>query len=283
VSSSIQLALLYVPADRPDRTAKALTSGADAVILDLEDAVSPDHKQAARAHVSEILAGDSAPSPTIQVRINSASTPWHAADLDAIRALPSPVGVRVPKCETADEVSAVADGVGPRPLHVLIESALGVEHAFVLAAHPGVTTIGLGEADLKADLGVEADEGLDWARSRIINAAAAAGLAPPVMSVYTNIRDLDGLAESCTHGRGLGFLGRTAIHPSQLSTIRAAFTPGADQVASAQEIVSAWESAAASNSAAVALPDGRFVDAAIVRHAQHVLAAAHIPSHGEPA
>jgi citrate lyase subunit beta/citryl-CoA lyase len=130
--------------------------------------------------------------------------------------------------------------------------------------------IALGEADLRADLGVRDDAGLDWSRSRVIVAARAAGLAPPPQSVHPDIRDLEGLAASCAHGRALGFLGRAAIHPRQLPVIESAFLPTTEEIEQAETIVKA----AMREEGAQALPDGRFIDAAVVAAAQRTLALA---------
>ena len=134
-----------------------------------------------------------------------------------------------------------------------------------------MASIGLGEADLRADLGVSDDTGLLWARCRIVNAAAAAGLPPPKMSVYADVADLDGLRESCAAGRRLGFVGRAAIHPKQLPVIADAFRPSAADVARARELLAAAETA---DSGAVLTADGRFVDEAVLRQARRTLALA---------
>jgi citrate lyase subunit beta/citryl-CoA lyase len=153
-------------------------------------------------------------------------------------------------------------------LYALLESALGIEHAFAIAtAHPALRGIALGEADLCGELGVRDDTGLAWPRSRAVVAARAAGLAPPPQSVHPDVHDLDGLARSCARGRALGFLGRAAIHPRQLPVIEAAYLPSAEEVAAAREIVRA----ATAEGGALALPDGRFVDAAVVAGARRVL------------
>lgn len=130
--------------------------------------------------------------------------------------------------------------------------------------------IALGEADLRADLGVREDAGLDWPRSRVIVAARAAGLAPPPQSVHPDIRDLDALAVSCARGRALGFLGRAAIHPRQLPVIERAFLPTEREIEEAETIVKA----AMAEEGAQALADGRFIDAAVVAAAQRTLSLA---------
>ncbi|MCO5973549.1 HpcH/HpaI aldolase/citrate lyase family protein [Actinoallomurus soli] len=262
--------LLYVPADRPDRVAKALATDADVVILDLEDAVAPAHKDRAREHVAAVLAE---PTRPVQVRVNDVRSGWGRADLAALAGLlPATDGVRLPKIESVDRVRRIADLVPGAGLHLLLESALGVERAHDLAtAHPAVASIGLGEADLKADLGVADETGLAWARSRIVVAARAAGLPAPVQSVHPDIRDLDGLAASCRLGRALGFRGRAAIHPAQLPVIAEVYRPTAEEVAAARRIVAAYEEGDATGTGAVALPDGGFVDLAVVRQARNVL------------
>ncbi|RKT87291.1 citrate lyase subunit beta / citryl-CoA lyase [Saccharopolyspora antimicrobica] len=268
------LTLLYVPADRSDRVAKALASNADVVLVDLEDAVAPARKDEARANVLRMLA-DAPTDRPVQVRINHPSTPWHDDDVAALADLPLDVGARVPKVEAAEEVRRLATALPDRALHLLIESALGVEHALDIAtAAPQVASIGLGEADLRSDLRVVDEAGLSWARSRVVVAARAARLPPPVMSAYPNVRDLDGLAESCRTGRTLGFRGRTAIHPAQLNAIRTAFLPTAEEVQRAREVIALLDGATAAGVGALALPDGTFLDVAMLEQARTILALA---------
>ncbi|MFI0809830.1 HpcH/HpaI aldolase/citrate lyase family protein [Streptomyces echinatus] len=259
------LTWLYVPGDRPHVVAKALVAGADVVVIDLEDAVAPDRKEYARTATAELLAQ---PRPVpVHVRVNALDGPWAAADLSALAGLPGLSGLRLPKVTSPDQVRQAAVTT-PVPLYALLESALGIEHAYAIAtAHPALRGISLGEADLRADLGVRAEAGLDWPRSRVVVAARAAGLAPPPQSVHPDIRDLDGLAASCAHGRALGFLGRAAIHPRQLPVIERAYLPTPAEIEHAETITKA----AASDQGAQALPDGRFIDAAVVAMAQRTL------------
>ncbi|GGO28565.1 CoA ester lyase [Microbispora rosea subsp. aerata] len=263
-SNVAPLTWLYVPADRPDRIAKALRGAADMVIVDLEDAVAPERKNAARAEAVALLA---TPQPRVEIRVNDVRTPYGQADLHALGALlHHGGGLRIPKVESADEVRRIADMAPGVPLRPTIESALGLERAYEIAtASPAVAGIGLGEADLRADLGVTGEAGLAWARSRIVVAARAAGLPAPAQSVYPHVRDLDGLAASCAEGRAMGFRGRAAIHPVQLPVIAAAYRPTEEEIAAAMEVVSA------ADRGAVALADGRFVDEAVVRQARRVL------------
>jgi citrate lyase subunit beta/citryl-CoA lyase len=268
------LTWLYVPGDRPDRFAKAVASGADTVILDLEDAVHPTRKAYARSAVAEFCAHRH--EVPVQVRINALGSAEAAADLAAVAGAAGLAGLRLPKVQSPDEVVGVATGLpGEVEVHCLIESALGVEQAYAIAtAHPAVTSIALGEADLRADLGMSDDAGLAYARGRVVLAARAAGLPAPAMSVYPDVRDLDGLAVSCRTGRSLGFVGRAAIHPRQLPVIVEAFRPSLRERERAEEILAALDASAAAGRGTAVLPDGRFADRAMVAAAQRVVALA---------
>jgi citrate lyase subunit beta / citryl-CoA lyase len=247
------LTALYVPGDRPDRFDKAAASGADAVILDLEDAVAPARRAEAREQVAKWLAGR--PDVDVQVRIGS---------LDDVAALPPDVAIRLPKVESVADV----DAVGARDVHALVETASGVEIAYAIASHPRVVSIGLGEADLAADLGITDESALAWIRVRVVVAARAAGLPAPMMSAYPDIADLDGLAASCAAGRTLGMVGRTAIHPRQVPVIAAAFAPTESELAWAREVLAALDGAA---EGVAVLSSGAMVDAAMARRAATLL------------
>ncbi len=271
---------LYVPATRPDRFAKAAASGADAIVIDLEDAVPPDAKETARqAAAAHVVDGADVP---LYVRVNHPSSRWGRDDVTAV-AGPNLAGIRLPKVEGPEQVRAVAGWLAEAgaavPLHCLIESALGVERAYdICRAHDLVAGLVLGEADLTADLGTGDDDGLAYARSRCVVAARAAGLPPPVQAAYTNVPDLDGLRASCARGRRLGFLGRSAIHPSQVPIINAAYTPSAAEVADARALLDAAERRAGES---FVLPDGRFVDRAVAEQARRTIEIA--GSHRTPA
>ncbi len=172
-------------------------------------------------------------------------------------------------------MAAIRAAVPGREVHALLESAISIERAFEIACS-GVSSIATGEADLRAELGVPAgptgEAGLAWSRGRVVNAAAAAGLPAPLMAVYADVSDLDGLEASCRAGRALGFAGRTAVHPRQLDVIRRVFTPDAAEIARARSIVDRVSSAAADGTGAFVLEDGTFIDIAMVRAAERVLA-----------
>ncbi|MFD3628072.1 HpcH/HpaI aldolase/citrate lyase family protein [Streptomyces sp. NPDC058698] len=265
------LTWLYAPGDRPPVVAKALASGAHVVVIDLEDAVAPDRKAYARSATAELLR-DPQPVP-VHVRVNALSGPWGRADLEAVAPAPGLSGLRLPKVSSPSDVVRVARRVvsargGVPPLYALLESALGIERAHAVAtAHPSLRGIAIGEADLRADLGVRDDVGLDYSRSRVVVAARAAGLPPPTQSVHPDTRDLDGLMASCARGRALGFLGRAAIHPRQLPVIEQAYLPSEQEIEQAETVLKA----AAMTQGAQALPDGTFIDKAVVTTAHRTL------------
>lgn len=270
------LSALYVPGDRPERFAKAAASGADPIVIDLEDAVVAGHKAAAREHVAAWLTA----APHLvrtEVRVNG-DPAWASDDLDALRGMGSLAGVRLPKVESAADVRAAVELLQPgrsTGVTALLESARGVEAAYEIAmADPHVTAIALGESDLASDLGTQDEEALGWARSRVVVAARAAGLPAPLMSVYPHVADLDGLDRSCRGGRSLGMVGRSAIHPRQIPVIVAAFSPTQDECDRASQVLAAVRAAQETGRGVVALPDGRMVDPAMTGRARSTLALA---------
>jgi citrate lyase subunit beta / citryl-CoA lyase len=262
------LSWLYAPASRPELVEKALDSRAHVVIVDLEDAVAAADKSSARAGVAGLLTLPL--ERMVCLRINSLATPWGRDDLVAAGSLAAVDSLLVPKVASAADVAAVVallERVGSTlDVRCLIESARGVENALEVAASPRVRGISLGEADLRSELRCE-DAGLDHARSRIVLAAAACGLPRPPQSVYPRLRDPEGLARSCAHGRALGFLGRSAIHPEQLDEIERAYLPTAAELEAARELLAGAEGARVQ-------ADGAFVDAAFAGAARETVALA---------
>ncbi|QCR19104.1 HpcH/HpaI aldolase/citrate lyase family protein [Agrococcus sp. SGAir0287] len=249
---------LYVPGDRPDRFAKAVASGADVVILDLEDAVAADAKATAREAVDAWLA-EHGPAG-LQVRVAAGSSDDLA--MLAVHA----VDVRLPKVRGAADVDAVVDRLD-RPIHALVEDAAGLTSLDEIGRHPAVASLAIGEADLRADLGASSDAVLQHARILLVVAARAAGLPAPLMAAYPAVRDLDGLEADCRAGAALGFGGRAAIHPAQVERIRSAFAPSEDEVAWARATLDALGDAGVAT-----LGDGQMVDEAMARRARAILA-----------
>ncbi|CAN5798417.1 CoA ester lyase [soil metagenome] len=256
---------LYVPGDRSDRFDKAVASGADLVILDLEDAVAPNRKSIARAAVVDWLEDTPAGRrPAVEVRVNSGDT----GDLAAVAGLGdrSRVGIRLPKVSSVSDVESVAELVEEVPICALVEDASGVEALLEIARHPRVTSVALGEADLASDLGTNDPIVLDWLRVRLIVAARAAGLPPPMMGVYVDVHDLKGLRTDSERGRSMGFVGRTAIHPSQVAVIVDAFRPTPAEVAWARAVLGAIADGGVDR-----LASGEMVDPAMRGRAEAIL------------
>lgn len=269
--------LLFVPGDRPDRMAKAMGVGADALILDLEDAVAPEAKPRARIAVAEFLSGPRDPAVRLLVRINPIDGPLAAEDLAAITDA-RPDGIVLPKAEGLVSLHALAArGITHIPvLPITTETPAAI---FRLGDYAGASLplAGLtwGAEDLPAAIGAtaarEADGGYtapyQLARSLTLFGAHAAGVAA-IETVYPDFRDLEGLAAYAARARRDGFTGMMAIHPAQVSVINAAFTPSADELARAQAIVDLF----AANPGAGALQlDGRMVDAPHLKAAQALL------------
>ncbi|MFK8909221.1 HpcH/HpaI aldolase/citrate lyase family protein [Streptomyces sp. YS-3] len=259
---------LYVPGDRPDRFGKALASGTDAVVVDLEDAVAPRLKDTAREAAAAFL-GQAHPRP-VYVRVNPLGEGGEE-DLAALRG--SRVsGIRIPKCEHPERVAEAARHLPGVPLVPLVETALGVERAYALAtAHPSVAGLAFGAADLAAELGTAHRDVLDAAAHRVLLAAAAARLPRPPMSVFPAVRDLDGLATDCARGRERGFFGRSVVHPAQVPVVNAAFTPADQDVAAARRLLRRVEAAHSAGSGAWLDETGALVDTAALRQARTVL------------
>lgn len=280
MSDRMVMVALYAPADRPERFGTALDAGADAVIVDLEDAVTASRKDEARsalaAFAEEWRARD-ANRPAVQVRVNAIGSRWHDDDLASFERLPAEFDIRLPKTQSAADVQAVRAALPGRRVHPLLETPLAVERAYEIASS-GAASIAAGEADLRSALGIPTgpagEPGLAYSRSRLVNAAAAAELPSPLMAVWADVADLDGLEQSCRVGRALGYAGRTVVHPRQISTVRRVFTPTEAEVERAQQIIDRVASAAADGAGAFVLEDGTFIDVAMVRGAERIIASA---------
>lgn len=253
---------LFAPGHNEKLLSRVFEAGADAVMLDLEDAVPPQAKQRARGMVVDVLADRVA-----WVRINAVGTDLAADDLNAIRGLAA--GIRIPKVESADDVQWVRDRAPGTPLICAVETARGLLAAPEIATVPGVRHLSLGGVDLRRDLRA-GDGNLQtlYARSHLVVASRAAGIAPPIDSVYTRLDDEAGLREQAEFARSLGFFGKSAIHPRQLGVLHEAFTPSAEELEWAQAVVDAFHEA---DGEAVKLRDGEFVDLPVAERARRLL------------
>ncbi|WP_155354931.1 HpcH/HpaI aldolase/citrate lyase family protein [Acrocarpospora macrocephala] len=253
---------LYAPGHSAKLLGKVFDCGADAVILDLEDAVPPERKAEARKLVAEVLGRRPA-----YVRINAVRTEQAERDLEAIGGLCA--DIKVPKVESAEDLAWVAARAPDARLHPILESARGVLAAREIAAAPGVAGLSMGIQDLSRDL----RSGTGWesmllARSQVVMASSAAGAVPPVDSAFAAIRDLDALRREAVAARELGFFGKVAVHPGQVDVINEVFTPSESQLAHAREIVRAFDAA---GQAATRTPAGDFVDAPVAERARNLL------------
>jgi citrate lyase subunit beta / citryl-CoA lyase len=255
---------LFVPGDRPDRFEKAWNAGADAVIIDLEDAVSVEDKLAAR----EAMASWLSPERPVYVRVNGAETEWFEEDLRAI-ARPGLAGVMLPKAEEPGQVTKVASRLGDGAVVIpTLESALGVWNARTLAEAPGVERLTFGPVDFRLDTGILGEgEELLYAKARMVLASRVAGILPPLDGVTMALDDPEQLAADVEHARRLGFGGKVCIHPRQVGAVNEGFLPTQGEVAWAEKVVRAAETA---GSGAIRL-GGEFIDPPVVERARAIL------------
>lgn len=254
--------LLFVPGDRPERFDKAYAAGADAVIVDLEDAVAPGDKLAARAHLRAWL---DAAKP-VYVRINAAGSPWFQDDL-ALAAHPGVTGIVLPKAEAVSDLQSVA-AAGARTILPLVESALGLWNALALGRGPHVQRLVFGSIDFCADAGIrESHETLLYARSQLVLASRVAGIAAPVDGVTVALDDAALVGRDTLRARDLGFGAKLCIHPKQIQAVHAAFLPTAPELAWAHRVQAAFRAA---QGAAVAV-DGKMVDRPVLLLAEQML------------
>jgi citrate lyase subunit beta / citryl-CoA lyase len=273
---------LFAPGNHARRVEKALTLGADAVILDLEDAVAVSEKAATRATVVAAL---QAPRRCRgYVRVNAAGTEWGFADLLAV-VRPGVDGIVLPKVEGADQLRAVEWAIGALErehglppggidLIPIIETALGFTQLEAIArAGTRTRRIAFGAGDFTLDLGMtwSRDEAeLLPFRAGFVTISRAAGLEPPLDTVWVDLKDQEGFVRSVEHVRALGFQGKMCIHPDQVPLANRAFTPTEAQIAEARRVVAAFDEAEARGLASIQL-EGRFIDYPIVHAARRVL------------
>lgn len=260
---SIPRSYLFVPGNRPDRFAKACATGAGAVIIDLEDAVPPTEKDAARAMVAAWLS----PAQSVLIRVNSAETVWFQDDLQLCK-LPGVSGIVLPKAERIEEIAFAGSVSTALSILPLIESAQGFASVHLLAQAPNVKRLMFGTIDFQNDLGIGGDdEELLYFRSQLVLQSRLAGIDAPVDGVTTAINDVDQLCIETRRARRLGFGGKLCIHPMQVSHVNQCFSPTQDETAWAQRVLAAVSS---TQGEAVAV-DGKMVDRPVILRAQEIL------------
>lgn len=261
---------LFVPGNRPDRFAKAFAAAADRVILDLEDAVAPADKAAARAAIAQWLAGNDRTRGQTVLRINDSATQWYSDDV-ALAASSKMPCVMLPKCEASIQVATLAAEL-PEGTHILplIESARGLLALNDIASTVGVTRLAFGSIDYMADLDIPPDSpALIHAAIQMAVASRAAGLPSPVAGVTPGLEGLQVSVEAA-QARRLGFGAKMCIHPAQIAAVRAALAPTAEEMAWAERVLQAW---GPETSGAIQV-DGKMIDRPVVLKAQRIAAQA---------
>jgi citrate lyase subunit beta / citryl-CoA lyase len=274
---------LFAPGNHARRVEKALTLPADAVILDLEDAVAISEKPATRELV--VRAFDNPRHGKLYVRVNAYSTEWCYADVVAV-ATSGVDGIILPKVESPDQLRSVdwllsnlerdrGLPIGGIDLVPIIETAVGMSNVGAIAASGSRTKrLAFGAGDYTLDLGMiwsQSEAELLPARSAVVMASRAAGIEPPLDTVWADLRDAEGFARSAEQAAALGFQGKMCIHPDQIAVTNAAFSPSAEQLGWAGRVVAAFIEAEAKGLASIQL-DGQFIDYPIVQRARQVIA-----------
>lgn len=256
---------LFVPGDRPERFDKALASGAHVVILDLEDAVQPERKEAARSALASWLQQAAA---AVMVRVNPEGTPWHEQDCSLL-SLPKVRGVMLPKAEDGAAVERVARSLGGgREVVPLVETVAGWSQAGAIARAKGVHRLAFGTIDFMADTGIGGDgEELDAVRTELVLLSRLAGIAPPIDGVSVALDNPAGLEAEVRRSRRFGMGARLCIHPKQVAAVNAGYAPSPQEIDWAQRVVAALDSGPLG---AIAV-DGKLVDKPVAARARAML------------
>ncbi|KDD66265.1 host specificity protein [Pseudomonas mandelii PD30] len=267
---SIVRSALFVPATRPERIPKAIATGADRVIVDLEDAVQESLKEQARDNLERFLSEN--PQARILVRVNAPDHWAHAADLELCRRHAGVIGILLPKAESAAQVLTAA--ATEKPIWPIIESAKGLAALNEIASAQGVERLSFGSLDLGLDLNLTtgspaAEEILSHARYAVLLSTRVAGLAPALDGVFPSIADTTGLHNTVQFARDMGFGGALCIHPNQVAIIHQALKPSPEELHWAHRIMDA-----ASSGEGVFVMDGQMVDAPVIGRAQAILSRA---------
>lgn len=258
---------LFVPGDRMERFEKALSSGADTVIVDLEASVSEENKQTARETVASWLSVDH----PVHVRVNGALTDWFEGDLEAIDK-PGLLGIMLPKAESQEQVNRVADKLpGDARVIALVETALGVWEARSLAESPRVTRLAFGSVDFQLDSGIDGEDELGYARSRLVLASRVADITPPLDGVTTAVEDEELLTSDVARAVRQGFGGKLCVHPRQVDAINSGFMPTKEEIAWAESVLDALQKA---ETGAFKI-DGELIDQPVIERAREIWARIH--------
>lgn len=255
--------MLFVPGDRPERFAKAVQTGADRVVIDLEDAVLPASKDSARQKVA-----DSGEASSCVIRINGCDTPWFDADTAMIKTA-GVQAVMLPKAESVSALQRLRDAVGPKvAIFPLVETVKGVVQMRSLAEFPGVARLVFGSVDFALDSGIQDEAGWRSVQTEMVLASRLAGLEPPIDGTLLSWDDAEFVRESAIQSRRLGFGGRLCIHPKQVAPVNEGMSPTQAEIGWARRVLKA----VADSSQGAVVVDGKLVDEPIRQLAERLLA-----------
>jgi citrate lyase subunit beta/citryl-CoA lyase len=256
---------LFVPGNRPERYSKALAAGADAVIIDLEDAVPPHEKSKARQLIADWLTTEQ----EVLIRVNGPETEWFQDDIQLCHR-PGIAGIVLPKAQYIEELAAVTSVSPTKPILPIIESAIGFTNAGALSRHTGVQRLVFGAIDFQVDLGIDGDnEELLYFRSQLVLTSRLANLQSPVDGVTTDIKDLGVVRQDARRSLKLGFGAKLCIHPAQVAAVNESFSPTSEKLAWAERVLEASQRSGG-NPIAV---DGAMVDLPVVLQAEAIVRA----------
>ena len=265
---------LFVPANRPERFLKATASGADAVILDLEDSVPFESKKDARLAIKSSWQELKKSAVSLVIRINSPETQWGLEDLDFFQGLDGLNGVMVPKCESSSSLNRVSQNFIGVPLLPIIESAAGYLVLPEIAKTANVSRLVVGHIDFLADSGMLCSEDqleLNSLRFQVAMCSRVGGLAPAIDGVTVSVDDVELIRADAERSIRFGFGGKLCIHPKQISIVHEILAPSADQISWANKVIDAME---ISGGAAVQL-DGKMIDLPVLLQAKRLLSRVH--------
>ncbi|MBI9067904.1 MAG: HpcH/HpaI aldolase/citrate lyase family protein [Salinivirgaceae bacterium] len=280
--------MLYIPGNNPAMLQNGGVYGADCVLLDLEDAVALNQKDAARILVRNMLQNVDYYNCEVSVRVNHISTPFGLADLEEIVPL-QPDAIRFPKTESIQELAELIRIIeeiedkhnlphDKMKIHAMIETAVGVQNVYQIAAYSKrVDAITIGGQDLTADMGIEKTKdnaGIDYARKQIIMAAKANGI-DAIDTVFADVDDEEGLREETLYAKKIGFSGKAVINPRQIDIVNDAFMPTDEEIRKASKIYRGWVKAKAEGLGVFAI-DGKMIDAPVFARAERVLEIANV-------
>ncbi len=275
--------MLYIPGNNPAMLQQGGVYGADGILLDLEDAVALNQKDAARILVRNMLKSIDYYSAEVSVRINSLSTPFGLADLETIVPL-QPDAIRVPKTETVEDIKEIIETIeriedkhnlphNKTTVHAMIETALGVQNVFEIAKFSKrVDAITIGGQDLTADMNIAATKdatGIDFARKRIVMAAKANNI-DAIDTVFVDVDDSEGLRIDTAYAKKIGFTGKAVINPRQIEVIHEVYQPTEDEIRKSIKIYKAFIKNKKAGIGVFAV-DGKMVDKPVMQRAEHIL------------